>query len=313
MEPSSALLELAGVSLACRDRETLLKTFAARLGSELQARVVLIWLAVKDENGFSCRARWAESGERLTPVPETINEGLLSELSEDGASARRYSSAEIDPEQLLHLEESQRGKVKTAVYVNLHGADGISGAVEVLNKKSGEFTQQDVTFLEQASRLAGQALSNLDAADTERQAQFGALERLTSLYDLSRIFNSTLELHDLLPIIASKVRDMLYAQACNIWLVDSAAGNLQLAQTAGEDSSLEAGARAAMDSGHLGETVQQGSPRLIEDPAGSAANDEVLTRRIEVAQEKTEVLLSSLRSPAPLCARSRKCSARSSW
>ena len=288
MEPSSALLELAGVSLACRDRETLLKTFAARLGSELQARAVLIWLAARDQDGFSCRARWAESGERLAPVPDTVNEGILSELSEDGGSTRRYSSAEIDPEQLLHLEESQRGKVKTALYVTLHGAEGISGAVEILNKKSGEFTQQDATFLEQSSRMVGQALANLDAADTERQAQFTALERLTSLYDLSRIFNSTLELHDLLPIIASKVRDMLYAQACNIWLVDSAAGNLQLAQTAGEDSSLEQGARAAMDSGHLGETVQQGSPRLIEDPAGSAANDELLTRRMEVAQEKTE-------------------------
>ena len=159
MEPASALLELAGVSLACRDRETLLKTFAARLGSELHARAVLIWLAAKDqdEGGFSCRARWSEPGERLAPVPETVTEGVLSALSEDGASARRYSSAEIDPEQLVHLEESQRGKVKTALYVSLHGARGISGAVEVLNKKSGEFTQQDATFLEEAGRLAGQA------------------------------------------------------------------------------------------------------------------------------------------------------------
>ena len=117
MEPSTALLELAGVSLACRDRETLLKTFAARLGPELQARAVLIWLAPKGEDGFSCRARWAEPGERLGPVAESVNEGVLSELSEDGAAARRYSSAEIEPEQLVHLEESQRGKVKTALYV----------------------------------------------------------------------------------------------------------------------------------------------------------------------------------------------------
>jgi RND family efflux transporter MFP subunit len=287
MEPSSALLELAGVSLACRDRETLLKTFAARLGPELQARAVLIWLAAKDEDGFSCRARWTEPGERLAPIPENVTEGVLSELSEDGASARRYSAAEIDPGQLVHLEESQRGKVKTALYAVLQGAHGMSGAVEVLNKKSGEFTQQDATFLEEASRLAGQALSNLDAADIERQAQFTALERLTSLYDLGRIFNSTLELHDLLPIIASKVGDMLYAQACNIWLIDTAAGNLQLAHRAGNDPSLEEGARAPMDSGHLGETVQQGSPRLVEDPAGSAANDEFLTCRMEAAQEKS--------------------------
>ena len=288
MEPSTALLELAGVSLACRDRETLLKTFAARLGPELQARAVLIWLAAKGEGGFSCRARWAEPGERLAPVAEAVTEGVLSELSEGGSAARRYSSADIEPEQFVHLEESQRGKVKTALYVTLHGSEGLSGAVEVLNKKSGEFTQQDATFLEEASRLAGQALANLDAADTERHAQFTALERLTSLYDLSRVFNSTLELHELLPIIASKVRDMLYAQACHVWLIDPAAGNLRLAHSAGEDPSLEEDARAPMDSGYLGQTVEQGSPRLVEDPAGSAVDNEMLARRIEVAREKSE-------------------------
>ena len=97
MEPSSALLELAGVSLACRDRETLLKTFAARLGPELHARAVLIWLAAKDQDGFSCRARWTEPGERLAPVPEAVNEGLLSELSADGASARRNTTSSPPP------------------------------------------------------------------------------------------------------------------------------------------------------------------------------------------------------------------------
>ncbi len=37
METSSALFELASVSLACRDQDTLLKTFAARIGSTLGA------------------------------------------------------------------------------------------------------------------------------------------------------------------------------------------------------------------------------------------------------------------------------------
>ena len=48
MEPSSSVFELATVYYACRDTDTLLKTFAGRLGAALNARGVLIWLRVPD-------------------------------------------------------------------------------------------------------------------------------------------------------------------------------------------------------------------------------------------------------------------------
>ena len=44
METSAALFELASVSLACRDQDTLLKTFAARVGSFVGAKALLVWL-----------------------------------------------------------------------------------------------------------------------------------------------------------------------------------------------------------------------------------------------------------------------------
>ena len=142
-------------------------------------------------------------------MQKSISGGLLAELCGNGKTLR-LSLSEIDPAQLVHIEESQRGRVKTALYATLHDAEGVAGAVEVLNKRAGEFTAQDAAFLEEASRSAGQALANLKAQEAEREAQLGALERLTSLYDLSRVFNSTLELHEP-AVIASKVRDLLSA------------------------------------------------------------------------------------------------------
>ena len=41
METSAALFELASVTLACRDQDTLLKTVAARVGAAARARAVL--------------------------------------------------------------------------------------------------------------------------------------------------------------------------------------------------------------------------------------------------------------------------------
>src|SRR5467141_340935 len=277
METTSALFDLASISLACRDQATLLKTFAARVGPTLGARGVLVWIADPADEGLVCRTRWTEPGERFDPAGEVPGEGLLAEvyqsLSESGAT-RGLAAREIVPDELSHLEEASRTRVKCALYASLPGAQGLEGIVEVLNKRTGEFTAEDAHFLEEASRLAGQALTNLGAIERERHTQLATLERLTALYDLGRTFTSTLELGELLPIMAGKIRDILSAGACNLWLVDSGSQELHLAQQAGEDPTVEEGARAPLTEGLFGEIVQRANPRLIEEPGEEAALEE---------------------------------------
>src|SRR5271169_4321348 len=197
METSSALFELASVSLACRDQDTLLKTFAARAGATLGARAVLVWLVDSAGEELVCRMRWTEPGERLNPAADAVTEGPLIVVYESGATSR-LSAREISVEALEHLDEASRTRVKSVLYASLPGAERPAGIVEVLNKRSGDFTAEDAHFLEEASRLASQALTNLGAIEGERHAQLATLERLTALYDLGRTFTSTLELGELL-------------------------------------------------------------------------------------------------------------------
>src|SRR5580704_16213025 len=277
METSSALYELACVSLACRDQDTLLKTFAARVGTVLGARGVLVWENGREGGGLSCRTRWSEPGERLNPASETAEEGLLAEVYEtfsESARTRRVTAREIDPDALLHLEEGSRERVKSLLYATLPGAEGAAGIVEVLNKRTGEFSAEDAQFLEEASSFAGQALTNLGAIEDERHAQLATLDRLTALYDLGRTFTSTLELDSLLPIVAGKIRDILGAGACNLWLAGSE-GALALARQVGEDPTVEDGATASGTEGLFSEITQQANPKLIED----ASEDPALEKR----------------------------------
>src|ERR1700736_2147212 len=104
METSSALFELASVSLACRDQDTLLKTFAARVGATLGARAVLVWIFDSSTESLVCRMRWTEPGERLNPAEDAITEGPLVIVFESEASSR-LSAREISPVELEHLEE----------------------------------------------------------------------------------------------------------------------------------------------------------------------------------------------------------------
>ena len=109
METFSALFELASVSLACRDQDTLLKTFAARVGATLGARAVFVWTngaSSKDAEGLVCRTRWNEAGERFAPQSESVSEGLLAEVYES-AETRRVSSKEISADDFLKAEQER--------------------------------------------------------------------------------------------------------------------------------------------------------------------------------------------------------------
>ena len=276
METSSALFELASISLACRDQDTLLKTFAARVGTTLGARAVLVWTTNGTAEELLCRMRWTEPGERLHPTELPVTGGTLAILYQSAAT-RRLPAREIAPEDLEHLDEFSRTRVKSALYSSLPGAQRPEGVVEVLNKRAGDFTAEDAHFLEEACQLAGRALTNLGAIEQERQSQLATLERLTALYDLGQTFTSTLELEELLPIVAGKIRDILGAGACNLWLASPDGQELNLARQIGDDPTIEEDATASLSEGLLAEVAQQASPKLVEDPSGEAG----LAERIE--------------------------------
>ena len=273
MEPTAALFELASVSLACRDQDTLLKTFVARVGAALGARAVLVWLLDAEAEGLACQVRWSEPGERLNPANERVSEGLLVEIFESGET-RRLGGREIAPDDFSHLEEATRTRVRSAVYAPLPGSQGQAGVVEVLNKRSGEFTSEDAQFLEEACRLVSQALTNLSAIEGERHQQLATLERLTALYDLGRTFTSTLELDVLLPVVAGKIRDILAAGACNLWLLDPAGKEFYLANQAGEDPTVNDETRISASEGFLAAIAQQANAKLIENPTEEPSLEE---------------------------------------
>jgi RND family efflux transporter MFP subunit len=272
MEASAALFELASVSLACRDQDTLLKTVAARVGAAVSARAVLIWVAA-DDSGLVCRGRWVDTAERIQPERGPIDEGVLAEVCETGET-RRAGARQISPDMLAHLDDASRGRVKSAVWAALPGGKRWQGVLEALGKRSGEFTAEDELFVEEASRLCGQALTNLESIEGERTAQLATLDRLTALYDIGRTFTSTLELGELLPVVAEKIRSLLGGAACNIWLMDSGSSELHLAQRVGEDPTVEDGARVSSSEGLLAEIAQQASPKMVAEPADEPGLEE---------------------------------------
>lgn len=267
MERLSALYELATAYHSCRDLDALFKTFSASLRTRLEARAVLLWLKEEDgEGGLRCRGKWSAPGERFEPAGEKAADGILAEVA-GAKGARRVGPGEKKPRLFEHLDPSHRERVQTALYAPIPASTGGAGVVELLNKASGEFTAEDAAFVEEAARMTGRALDTLRVSEADRQSQFETVERLTALYDISRIFNSTLELEDLSPIITGKIRDLLGAGACNLWLVSGDGSAIEFAHQDGEDPTTDENGTYALGDGFLGMVARDGQPRLAADAA----------------------------------------------
>jgi GAF domain-containing protein len=234
---------------------------------------VLVWTRRNDGKGLACADSWFQPGSPFRPSSEAIAEGWLFELLQ-AERAQRFGKSEIDPETLIHLGDNDRDRVTTALYAPIYTRAGAIGVVEILNHGRGEFSADDAAFVEEACRLTAGALNLLSSLDEERSASMATVERLTALWDISRVFSSTLELSELLPIMAEKIRDILQAAACNVWLVESASNDLKFARQAGEDPSTDQTMRIPVGDGFLGQVVIQGAPRLVENAEEEPELDE---------------------------------------
>lgn len=266
MERLTALYELATAYHTCRDVDSLFKTLSASLRTRLEPRAVLLWLPEEEKGGMRCRGKWFAPGEHFDPASAVVEDGLLAEIAE-ARVARRLSAAEKKAALLGHLDTAHRERVHNALYAPIPAVSGTAGVLELLNKSAGEFTAEDAGFVEEAARMTGRALDTVRVAEADRQAQFATVERLTALYDISRIFNSTLELQDLCPIITGKIRDLLGAGACNLWLVSGDGSAIEFAHQDGEDPTTEEDGTMALGDGFLGTVARDGQPRVVADAA----------------------------------------------
>ena len=270
MEQLSSLFELSVAFQSCNSIESLARTLTTHLSRNLEARAVMVWLRQESGGGLLCRSHWFEAGFRLELAPGQASEGILAEMLTK-SRPRRLDEEEIEPAMFPHLAADEWERVATALYAPIPTSAGVAGVLEVLNKRTGRFTADDAGFVEEACRLAGRVLDALRAVEQEKWSNLQTIERLTALYDVASTFTSTLELEDLLPIMAEKIQANLGALACNFWLVDSAANELYCAQQAGEDPTTKKGSRARIGEGLVGAVALRGQARLIasahEEPA----------------------------------------------
>jgi len=180
------------------------------------------------------------------------------------------SAKQLLREEYAHL--NVRRTLNSLAYLPLTKQGRLLGAIEILSFEA-ELTNGTLLSLQPIADVSASALANAVDYEQERHSALSSITRLTQLYDLEKVFGSTLELDQLLPIIGSKFRAVLECQAVNVWLL-LADESLLLMQQAGTDPTVQEGAVQKPGEGIAGDVSDNGEPVLIESP-----EDERLRKR----------------------------------
>ncbi len=186
----------------------------------------------------------------------------LKPLLFDGRSLSREDYAHVNVRRTLH----------TLCYLPLTRNDALIGAIEVLSFEN-KLSQAQMNDLGTVAEVFSAALYGAQVYEDEHHSTLESISRLTQLYDIEKVFSSTLEMDQLFPIIGSKVREMLECEAVNLWLLE-ADESLRLMHQAGNDFTVRVGALQRPGEGVPGDVSDNGEAVLIE-----RSDDDRLRRR----------------------------------
>jgi RND family efflux transporter MFP subunit len=242
----------------------------ARTVSELFAgtTVIVYLLQENQESQFWSACVTVGDGAEPDPRVETSS-GTLASLLENPRPVL-FEGRTLPREEYSHL--NVRRTVRSITCMPLMANGMLVAAIEILNFEN----IPDHAFLadlESLSEVAGQALLSSQAYETERNNSLSSITRVTQFYDIEKVFSSTLEMDQLLPIIGSKTREMLECAAVNVWLVQGD-GSLLLMHQSGVDPTTHQNMIQGSGQGIAADVSDNGEALLIEIP-----DDERLARR----------------------------------
>jgi len=251
------------------------RTLANFVASLLPDSAVSVYTLASDGDTNSWHPRAIVGEAAIHEVSITADSGLLGTLLVDAYPALR-TAPDLKREDYPHIDT--RKTALSLACIPLVHRDNLVGAIELLAFAEPN-TEEDVRTLLRAAEVAAAAFSTAQAYEKERDGTLNSITRLTQLYDLEKVFSSTLEMEELLPLIGAKFSEILECQAVNIWLLQPDESALLMHQ-AGEDPTSFKEQVLKPNEGIAGTISDNGESVCIDNP-----QDPRLLQRNQVAPE----------------------------
>ncbi len=263
-QEQESVLDLSGFSADLLNEQEIApraRTFAKYVAGLLNESAVSVYTLATDgdETFWVPRAIVGEAAVHDQAI--ALHSGLLGELASTLEPILR-NAAEVRREDYAHLDT--RRTLLSLACIPLKNGENLVGAVEILAFEEPN-SPEDIAALLPAAGVAGSALASAQTYEEERNGTLTSISRLTQLYDLEKVFSSTLEMSELLPLIASKFSEILECEAINIWLMQPDE-TVEMMHQAGEDPTVFKGQLQKPGEGIAGALSDTGETLCISDP-----------------------------------------------
>jgi RND family efflux transporter MFP subunit len=210
----------------------------------------------------------AIAGEVTVGTTMEFSAGTLGTVAERRALVV-LEGVDLQREDYAHLDI--RRTITSLAYVPLLLDDVLFGAIELVSYEQ-PFPEAMLEAVHEIAQLTAPAIAAAQSYESERNASLQSISRVTQMYDLEKVFNSTLEMDELLGTIAKKFQEVLNVQAVNLWMVSNDA--LELVSCDGFDPTVKLGMVQKPGEGIAGDISNSGEAVLVDN-----AEDERLRKR----------------------------------
>jgi RND family efflux transporter MFP subunit len=276
------VVEFAAALLARPEVGPRAQVTADRVAQLLPGTAVVVYII--EDLDHPAWTRKAIAGEVEVGGTMEFSAGTLGTLAEN-KTLLVFEGGDLQREDYAHLDI--RRTVTALTYVPLLVEEVLFGAIELVSYEH-PFPGAMLEALREVAELASPAIAAARSYESERNASLQSISRVTQMYDLEKVFNSTLEMDELLEIIAKKFQEVMGVQGINLWMVNNQ--TLELVSKAGFDPTVELRMEQKPGEGIAGDVSDNGEPVLIADPA-----DERLRKRN--AGHDREVVFSLVAGP----------------
>src|SRR5574341_906729 len=252
-----SLAEFAAGLLSEREVTPRARLIAHHVAEMLPGAAVVVYV-VEDQEAPAWSAKAAEGEIQVAEPVVAFDAGTLGAIAEK-KEAHVFLGSELKREQYSHLNLSRT--VATLAYVPILLDEMLLGAIEIASYDRPT-EESELGPVAEVAEYAALALATGIAYENERNTQLESITRIAQMYDLEKVFNGTLEMEQLLPVVCSKFQEVMNVQAVNLWLVSG--DGLLLINRAGLDPTIEVGTTLKTGEGIAAAVSDSGEAVLID-------------------------------------------------
>lgn len=267
----------------------LLERVVPLISTSLNAERSTLFLADPETGGLWSRVA---EGAKLTTIRLDAGQGLAGWVAEH-RQALRVDDAYTDERFNSEVDAQTGFKTSSVVAVPVQNrARSLLGVIQVLNKKTGAFDEDDVRLLDtiatqtayaiENARLAEELLDRNRKLETSRRRSEHRRAELDLLYQLEKESSGFDELDEMLDTMIVRVCERLNSKGGSILLTEQETGRLFFRGVSGPESHKLREVILEPGEGIVGWVAEHGEPVIVNAPEDDPRHDQTLANEIQI-------------------------------